>query len=133
MARQVRKKGASGIMVIQTYIIAEGINLAFSRRLETKTLNKMIMIYCRKMHGVEKNELCIECIKLLNYAELRIDKCPFGDKKPVCSKCKIHCYKPEMQESVKKVMQYSGPRMFLKSPLLSLRYIYRKICKSNNK
>ncbi len=104
----------------------------FSRRLEIKTVQKMIMMYCNKMHD-QKSELCTDCLYLLNYAEQRIDKCIYGDKKPVCSKCQVHCYKPEMRKKIKVIMKYSGPRMLLRSPILSLRYIYRKIFKSNNK
>lgn len=84
------------------------------------------------MHDIEKNKLCTDCLYLFNYAKQRIEKCIYGDKKPVCSKCKVHCYKPEMRNKIKEVMQYSCPRMIVKSPILSLRYIYRKIFKSNN-
>lgn len=107
--------------------------MAFSRRLEIKTLKKMIMIYCQKMHGSGQDELCPKCKKLLNYAEMRVDKCIYGDNKPVCSKCKVHCYKPEMREEIKQIMGYSGPRMIFISPLLSIRYMYRKVFKSNFK
>jgi len=105
--------------------------MAFSRRLEKETIQKMIMIYCKEMHGTKNNELCSECSNLFNYAKQRIDKCFYGDRKPVCSKCKVHCYKPEMRNRIKEVMRYSGPRMLLKSPVLSLRYMYRKRFKSN--
>ncbi|HWP96670.1 MAG TPA: nitrous oxide-stimulated promoter family protein [Syntrophomonadaceae bacterium] len=105
--------------------------MAFSRKLEVKTLAAMITIYCHKMHETRRNELCPECTNLLSYAEKRIDKCVYGDNKPVCSKCAIHCYKSDMRESIKNVMKYSGPRMLLTNPILSLRYFYRKIFKSN--
>ncbi len=105
--------------------------MAFSRRLEIETVQKMIMIYCHEMHGTEKNQLCAQCSDLFYYAKQRIDKCYYGDQKPVCSKCKVHCYKPEMRNKIKEIMRYSGPRMLLKSPVLSLRYIYRKRFKSN--
>lgn len=38
--------------------------------------------------------------------------------KPVCGKCKIHCYKPSMREKIKMVMRYSGPRMIYKHPVM---------------
>jgi len=103
--------------------------MAFSRSLEIKTIKKMLTMYCREMHGTEK-DLCPECLKLLKYAQKRIDKCVYGEKKPVCSKCPVHCYKPEIREEVKKVMRFSGPRMILHSPILSMRYMYRKKFKS---
>lgn len=97
--------------------------MAFSRRLETETVQKMIMFYCNEMHDTKKNELCAECSVLFNYAKQRIDKCLYKDQKPVCSKCKVHCYKPEMRMRIREVMRFSGPRMMLKSPFLSLRYL----------
>ncbi|MDD4200951.1 MAG: nitrous oxide-stimulated promoter family protein [Eubacteriales bacterium] len=105
--------------------------MAFSRHLEIKTIQKMIMMYCHDQHNTKKDELCYNCMKLFKYAEQRIDKCFYGDNKPVCSKCTVHCYKPEMRARIKEVMQYSGPRMMWKSPILSLRYMYRKTFKSN--
>lgn len=104
--------------------------MAFSRRLESKTINQMINMYCRKVHGQGAKGLCLECQQLYEYAAKRIDKCFYGDQKPVCSKCPVHCYKPEMLEAVKTVMQYSGPRIWIKRPLLSIRYLYRKRFKS---
>lgn len=105
--------------------------MAFSRQLEVQTVLKMITMYCHKMHDGGKGQLCLECTDLFNYAERRIHRCPYGDDKPVCSKCKVHCYNPEMREKIKTVMQYSGPKMMLNSPILSLRYMYRKAFKSD--
>ena len=93
------------------------------------TVQKMLLIYCRDVHG-KSNQLCPECLKLLDYAKQRMDKCVYGGNKPVCSKCPVHCYKPEMREAVKKVMRYSGPRMLWKSPILTAPYMYRKRFKS---
>ena len=104
--------------------------MAFTRGLEAKTVRKMIAMYCNDTHVVDKNQLCADCTELYEYAKQRIDRCPFGDDKPVCSKCTVHCYKPEMRDRIKTVMQYSGPKMIFKSPLLSVRYMYRKTFKS---
>jgi predicted amidophosphoribosyltransferase len=104
--------------------------MAYSRKLELDTIRKMLLIHCRDMHEGDKYELCPECKKMLDYAERRMDKCFYGDDKPVCSQCPVHCYKPEMREKIKKVMRYSGPRMLRHSPILSIRYIFRKRFKS---
>ncbi|NLZ39523.1 MAG: nitrous oxide-stimulated promoter family protein [Firmicutes bacterium] len=104
--------------------------MAFSRTLEEKTVAKMIAIYCRDNHN-SNSEICDGCRKLLNYSQKRIEKCPFGEKKPVCAKCTIHCYAPQQRAEIKKVMRYAGPRMLYKSPFLTLRYLFRKIFKSN--
>ncbi|MCF7951775.1 MAG: nitrous oxide-stimulated promoter family protein, partial [Spirochaetaceae bacterium] len=42
---------------------------------ESKTIHKMITIYCRGNHGT-KGSLCSECSVLLNYAFERLDNCP---------------------------------------------------------
>ena len=79
----------------------------------------MIYLYCRKLHFT-KNGLCDNCDDLLQYAKLRLDKCPYGEGKPVCSNCKIHCYKKDYKEKIKEVMRFSGPKCFIISLFLEL-------------
>jgi chromate reductase len=104
--------------------------VAFSRKLEIDTIKKMITLYCHGQHGRSDKELCPECRKLFIYTEQRLDKCVYGDNKPVCSKCPIHCYKSAMRTRVKEVMRYAGPRIMWHSPILTARYMYRKRFKS---
>mgnify|MGYP005620163717 CR=1 FL=1 len=93
---------------------------------EGKTLEVMIEIFCRAHHG-GREELCPDCSELLDYALKRVEKCPFGENKPRCSDCTVHCYKPEMREKIRTVMKYSGPRMMYKHPVLtSVHYLKRK-------
>lgn len=86
---------------------------------EKKTIETMISIYCTDIHKRESS-LCEDCKKLLDYAFMRLDLCPFKDKKPVCAKCTVHCYKDDMRNKIRDVMKYSGPRMALRHPLLTL-------------
>ena len=86
---------------------------------EKKTLREMIRIYCRGHHGSD-GELCVECKALDDYAMCRLDRCPFGQDKPTCAKCPIHCYKPQMRERIREVMRYAGPRMLVRHPILAL-------------
>jgi len=86
---------------------------------EKKTVAAMIRLYCRGRHG-PGDGLCPECASLEQYAMCRLDRCPFGEEKPTCAKCPIHCYKPEMRAKVKEVMRYAGPRMALRHPVLAL-------------
>lgn len=104
--------------------------MAFSRRLEMDTIQKMLLVYCRDVHSGDKQEICSQCLELFKYAQERMDKCVYGDNKPVCSECPVHCYKPAMREEVRKVMRYAGPRMIWYSPILAVRYMYRKKYKS---
>ena len=66
------------------------------REKEKQMIKEMISLYCRKNH--HSKQLCTDCNELLNYANIRIDKCPFMETKTFCSKCKVHCYKPDMQK-----------------------------------
>lgn len=91
---------------------------------ELKTAEIMIGIYCLGNHGSKKS-LCQECEKLFGYVTKRLDKCPFRENKPKCSKCPAHCYKPAMRKKIKEVMKYSGPRMILKHPVLAARHLLK--------
>lgn len=101
---------------------------------EKKLIPLMIKKYCngkhkpsRKKEGVNRNNLCLECTELTEYALFRLDKCPFKANKKFCSFCKIHCYKPEMSERIKEVMKYSGPRMLLSHPIFALKHVFQMI------
>lgn len=89
---------------------------------EKVIVSQMIKIYCRKKHK-SKNGLCNECKKLDEYAKQRSDKCPFMEIKTFCSNCKVHCYKPQMREQIRKVMCFSGPRMMLYHPILAVKHM----------
>lgn len=86
---------------------------------EFHTMSKMVDIYCAAHHESE-NMPCAECASFLDYAEVRLDKCPYGEDKPTCANCPIHCYKPERREQARKIMRYAGPRMLLRHPLLTI-------------
>jgi hypothetical protein len=90
-------------------------------RREKKTMAAMVTIFCVDHHG--GTPLCAECRELLDYALRRLDHCPFGEQKPVCAQCTVHCYKPTMRERVREVMRYSGPRMTLRHPMLAAAHL----------
>jgi hypothetical protein len=82
----------------------------------------MIELRCRDLHTVEAGA-CDECRSLGEYADTRLEKCPYGDEKPTCVNCPIHCYARAEREQMKEVMRYSGPRMLLKHPILAIRHM----------
>lgn len=90
---------------------------------ERKTIDLMIDLYCRDVHGRAGSE-CAECEGLRQYAAERLRLCPFGSEKPTCVKCPVHCYKPDRREQVRVVMRHSGPRMLLRHPILTLLHLY---------
>ena len=93
---------------------------------EKSTLKAMIHIYCKENHK-HKSDLCSECDSLYTYAMSRLDHCPYKDDKPACSKCTTHCYKPDMRQTVRTVMKYSGPRMILHHPVLAVKHVIQSI------
>ncbi|WP_153448551.1 nitrous oxide-stimulated promoter family protein [Vibrio algicola] len=109
-----------------------------SLQTEYKTLQAMIGIYCPAHHATnlgDKNHqgLCQECQSLLDYAEMRLDRCPYGETKPTCNKCPIHCYKPEPKAQMREVMIYAGPRMLMPHPILAIRHLIKERKKAAGK
>ena len=88
---------------------------------EKRTVAKMIHIYCRQKEG--NRDLCPDCAELLEYAMSRLSKCPFGEHKTSCRKCRIHCYRPDMRARIRAVMRFSGPRMMFYSPIAAIRHL----------
>lgn len=99
--------------------------ISLRKNIEIKTIKVMISLYCKKHH--HHSDLCHECQELEQYALSRIEKCPFGDMKPACSQCEIHCYKKDMKVKVQDVMRFSGPRMLLYHPFYALIHILVKL------
>lgn len=114
MMRLARFDEAAGWAANQTHSLG-------SKRLrrEFKTLAAMVQIYCRDHH---RAQLCPECRELLDYAQVRLERCRFGAEKPTCAKCPVHCYQKSRREQVRTVMRYAGPRMLWEHPFLSLRH-----------
>jgi hypothetical protein len=89
---------------------------------EWKTVEAMIGIYCQGQHSPAQ-DLCQECQAVALYAHQRLLRCPFQENKPTCANCTVHCYKPAMREKIRAVMQFAGPRMIYRHPLLALHHL----------
>jgi len=87
---------------------------------EQSTMVRMVGIYCAAHHDNSEDTLCESCQGFLDYAEVRLQKCPYGEDKPTCSNCPVHCYKPARKAQVREIMRYAGPRMLLRHPLLAI-------------
>jgi len=87
---------------------------------ERLTMYRMIGIYCSAHHDSSWNILCAECQEFQDYTELRLQKCPYGEDKPTCANCPVHCYKPARKVQVTEIMRYAGPRMLFRHPLLAI-------------
>ena len=96
-------------------------NTEAKRAREKRIVAEMIALYCRDHHKTVKP--CADCNALIEYAHERSDKCPFMENKTFCSNCKVHCYKADMREQIRKVMRYSGPRMMKTHPILAILHL----------
>ena len=83
-------------------------------------MTRMVGIYCAAYHDGSGDELCSSCTDFLEYAETRLHKCPYGEDKPTCANCQVHCYKPARRAEAREIMRYAGPRMLLRHPLLTI-------------
>lgn len=88
---------------------------------EYKTIKAMVRIHCKAHHS--QLSQCPTCQEFNQYALMRLDRCPYGEQKPTCNKCPIHCYKPVMREQARQIMSYAGPRMLLKHPILAIKHL----------
>ena len=55
-----------------------------------KTIARMIALYEKQCPGFQEEGH----YQALNAADKRLDKCVFGEEKPACKQCPVHCYQP---------------------------------------
>ena len=107
---------------------------------EKKVVGLMIRMYCRRhcrqqghngktdqINRTDTRPLCPECAALLDYALRRLDSCRFGNGKPSCRKCPVHCYRADMRERIRTVMRWAGPRMIFRHPIAAARHLLREL------
>ncbi len=95
----------------------------FRRARSLKTLQAMVRLYCDGNNHAHRRPLCPECAALLQYATRRLQRCVFGDAKPNCADCLVHCYRADMRDRIRVVMRWAGPRMLLRHPILSVSHM----------
>jgi hypothetical protein len=105
-------------------VVAFTTDKRFVRRArELKTIEAMVRLYCRGHVHPGRAPLCPDCAELFEYATRRLERCVFGDAKPTCANCTVHCYSAEKREQIRVVMQWAGPRMALRHPILSIFHV----------
>lgn len=87
---------------------------------EIKTINKMIKLY-ENSHpaSIEQPNLYQD---LYTYAVKRLDKCRYGENKPACKQCPVHCYQPKMREQMKRIMHW-WIKMIIFHPILAIKHL----------
>lgn len=88
---------------------------------EKLTIKKMIDLYQAKCPQASAEPEHYEA--LFAYAKKRLDKCVFGEEKPACKQCPVHCYQPAKREEMKQIMRWAGPRMLWRHPILTVRHL----------
>ena len=49
----------------------------------------------------------------LSHAETKLDRCVYGQEKPACKDCPIHCYKPDKESKLEVLCDIQALRCFL--------------------
>ncbi|MBO4357393.1 MAG: nitrous oxide-stimulated promoter family protein [Candidatus Methanomethylophilaceae archaeon] len=75
--------------------------------------------YCKDIHN--SDALCNQCQELLDYALVRLDRCPNNLTNIPCWRCPCVCYNEEMRLRMKDVMSHSRS-YFRKHPVISFKY-----------
>lgn len=88
---------------------------------EKLTISKMIVLWQRSDPQASESPEHYQALQA--YANKRLDKCVFGEEKPACKQCPVHCYQPAKREEMKQIMRWAGPRMLLHHPILTLRHL----------
>lgn len=88
---------------------------------EKLTIYKMITLYERSNPDAIAEPAHYQA--LYEYAVKRLDKCVFGEEKPACKQCPVHCYQPVKREEMKKIMRWAGPRMLWHHPILAILHL----------
>jgi len=102
------------------------------RERESVIVQVMIKMYCQENHSSEES-LCTDCSALSAYAEKRILSCMYGEIKPVCKVCQVHCYSPQMREQMRLVMRWAGPRMIFRKPFFAVMHMIDNFTASKSK
>ncbi len=85
------------------------------REREKQLVSQMIALYCKKHHGGKDFSPPMRR-PWIGMPGSAVTDAPLWRRKTFCSNCKVHCYRPEMRESIRAVMVF-GPRMIFHHPL----------------
>lgn len=88
---------------------------------EKHLVGKMIDLYALHHRGDKDNSFDTAVLKA--YAFSRVDHCRFGNEKPSCKNCPVHCYNAERKLQIRQVMRWAGPRIFFYHPISTLKHL----------
>ncbi len=102
---------------------------------DRQTLEAIGFIYCRAHHLDEPKDaqgLCPSCREAIEGTLLKTLQCPYNHAGN-CQDCTIHCQRGESQARIKTIMAYAAPRMLLRHPVMTARYLGKKLRPSPSK
>ena len=70
---------------------------------EKETIAKMIALYAKQCPQASQEAGHYQALNA--YADKRLDKCVFGEEKPACKQCPVHCYQPARREEMKQIIR----------------------------
>lgn len=105
--------------------------IAARRTREKLVVSQMIAISCAGHHPASTRTetahcgeaVCPACSELDRFAVARTQRCRKMDTKTSCKECEHHCYSPRMQQQIREVMRYAGPRMLYRHPVSAIRHM----------
>ena len=89
---------------------------------EKRLVSQMIDIYSLRRHNEAHNSF--DAAELKKYAVSRLEHCRYGNGKPACKNCPVHCYSLERRRQIRRVMRLVGPRIFLYHPSSTLKHLF---------
>ncbi|MUG46855.1 nitrous oxide-stimulated promoter family protein [Paenibacillus woosongensis] len=104
-------------------IYCQGVHLEAEKRHSVIDKGKKRMKVADKNNPAKRTLLCEDCYALYNYSQKRLTYCRFGEEKATCASCPVHCYAPQEQEEIRRVMRYAGARMLFRHPWLAFRHV----------
>ncbi len=92
---------------------------------DQSTIRLMIELYSR--HHATSDAEREQLHELAGYACRRLSHCRYGESKPACKDCPVHCYAPVQRELMRKVMRWAGPRMIFYAPRATFRHMWQSL------
>lgn len=96
---------------------------------DRRTLEAMGLIYCYAHHPEGAKDgigLCPSCRDAVEAVLRKTSSCPH-EHKINCQDCDIKCQRAGDIEQVRAIMGYAAPRMIYRHPIMTIRYIAKKI------
>ncbi len=79
--------------------------------------------YAKAHPNWRRAALCPSCMELVTRVEGRTERCPHMAYKSYCHLCPRPCHPPAEMARITPLMRYSGPRLLLRHPVLTLRHV----------